>query len=83
MEVLRNDEDSKDFLDRNEEKNQRFRARQAEDTGWKQADWRRVRVIHQKMSLLYQAAPANPVTPAPTPAAVLREAPTQWTILTE
>ena len=32
MEALRNDEDSKDFLDKNEEKNQRFRARQAEDT---------------------------------------------------
>ena len=32
MEALRNDEDSKDVLDKNEEKNQRFRARQAEDT---------------------------------------------------
>ena len=32
MEALRNDEDSKDFLEKNEEKNQRFRARQAEDT---------------------------------------------------
>ena len=32
MEALRNDEDSKDFLEKKEEKKQRFRARQAEDT---------------------------------------------------
>ena len=32
MEALRNDEDSKDFLGGNEEKTQRFRARQAEET---------------------------------------------------
>ena len=31
MEALRSDEDSKELLEKNEEKNQRFRARQAED----------------------------------------------------
>ena len=60
MEALRSDEDSKELLETNEEKNQRFRARQAEDA---EREEKKRKLDESRLAKATRYVPAEEVPP--------------------